>query len=68
MLARGIEPLFPRLQIECITNYARPTKNILKPEPRAGDERCRRAGKGIYHLRYKIFGSKGYEFYQVGKI
>jgi hypothetical protein len=28
MLARGIEPLFPRLQIECITNYARPTSNI----------------------------------------
>jgi hypothetical protein len=36
MLARGIEPLFPRLQIECITNYARPTKiNIKSPPGRA---------------------------------
>ena len=32
MLARGIEPLFPRLQIECITNYARPTQNSLNFE------------------------------------
>jgi hypothetical protein len=32
MLARGIEPLFPRLQIECITNYARPTLNSLNFE------------------------------------
>lgn len=32
MLARGIEPLFPRLQIECITNYARPTQDSLNFE------------------------------------